>query len=79
MPGDGRRRFPLPSALLAFLEPPDLYPLRGVPEEHLDRAEKAERRVSSLKSASTQVLSMNISASGRAAHGKSLRSKSRKP
>ncbi len=44
-----------------------------------DRAAKAEKQVSSLKSASSQVLSMNVSASGRAAHGKTLRSRSRKP
>lgn len=42
------------------------------------RAAKAERRASSLKAASSGVFSMNSTTQGRAAHGKSLRSKSRK-
>lgn len=43
------------------------------------RAAKAERQASSLKAASSEVFSMNSTARGRAAHGRSLRSKSRKP
>ncbi|MDQ3386931.1 MAG: hypothetical protein M3475_04910 [Actinomycetota bacterium] len=45
------------------------------------RAAKAERRASSLKMkvASSQAPLMNEPAGGRAAHGKTLRSKSRKP
>ena len=42
------------------------------------RAAKAAGRARSLKAASSEALSMNSSARGRAAHGKSLRSKSRK-
>lgn len=43
------------------------------------RAARVERQVSSLKAASSQVLSMNSSSHGRAAHGRTLRSKSKKP
>ncbi len=43
------------------------------------RAAKAEGKAFSLKIASSEVLSMNNKARGRAAHGKSLRSKSKKP
>jgi hypothetical protein len=43
------------------------------------RAAKAEREAFSLKAASSQAFSMNSSVRGRATHGKSLRSKSKKP
>ena len=42
------------------------------------RAAQAERRVSSLKAASSEVFSMNSTTHSRAAHAKSLRSKSKK-
>lgn len=42
------------------------------------RAAKAAGKARSLKTASSEALSMNSSTRGRAAHGKSLRSKSRK-
>lgn len=40
-----------------------------------ERLARAERQVSSLRAASSQAVSMNAPSNGRAAHGKSLRSK----